>query len=104
MSETSQPNPDVTQDVAQKYDSELASPPIQREVASVSASELKEGAVERAGFQFTRIYLRSFERLGGLGQFLIVFVGDVLRIGIRGGVVGGMRCLIAHGAGMGRVG
>gem|GEM_PF-3688778 len=30
MSETSQPNSDVTQDVAQKYDSELASPPIQR--------------------------------------------------------------------------
>jgi len=48
MSETSQPNSDVTQDVAQKYDSELASPPIQREVASVSPSELKEGAAERA--------------------------------------------------------
>ena len=48
MSETSQPNPDVTQDVAQKYDSELASPPIQREVASVSAAELKAGATERA--------------------------------------------------------
>ena len=48
MSETTQPNPDVTQDVAQKYDSELASPPIQREVASVSPSELKAGAAERA--------------------------------------------------------
>src|ERR1017187_8307451 len=48
MSEPSHPNPDVTQDVAQKYDSELASPPIQREVASVSAAELKAGATERA--------------------------------------------------------
>ncbi len=48
MSETSQPNPDVTQDVAQKYDSELANPPLQREVASVSAAELKAGANERA--------------------------------------------------------
>ena len=48
MSEPSQPNPDVTQDVAQKYDTELASPPIQREVASVSAAELKAGATERA--------------------------------------------------------
>jgi len=48
MSDTSQPNPDVTQDVAQKYDSELASPPIQREAASVSAAELKAGATERA--------------------------------------------------------
>ena len=48
MSETTQPNPDVTQDVAQKYDSELASPPIQREVASVSPGELKAGAAERA--------------------------------------------------------
>ena len=36
MSETSQPNPDVTQDVAQKYDSELANPPIQRDVASLT--------------------------------------------------------------------
>jgi ribonuclease G len=48
MSETSQPNPDVTQDVALKYDSELASPPIQREVASLSAVELKAGANERS--------------------------------------------------------
>src|ERR1035438_6555518 len=48
MSEPSHPTPDVTQDVAQKYDSELASPPIQREVASVSAAELKAGATERA--------------------------------------------------------
>ena len=48
MSETSQPNPDVNPDVAQKYDSELASPPIQREVASVSPGELKAGAAERA--------------------------------------------------------
>src|SRR5580698_143051 len=48
MSETSQPNSDATQDVAQKYDSELASPPIQREVASVNPAELKAGANERA--------------------------------------------------------
>jgi len=48
MSETSQPNADVTQDVAHKYDSELASPPIQREIASLSAGELKAGAAERA--------------------------------------------------------
>ena len=48
MSETSQPNADVTQDVTHKYDSELASPPIQREIASLSAGELKAGATERA--------------------------------------------------------
>ncbi|HEY1794277.1 MAG TPA: ribonuclease E/G, partial [Opitutaceae bacterium] len=48
MSETSQPHSDATQDVAQKYDSELASPPIQREVASVNPAELKAGASERA--------------------------------------------------------
>jgi hypothetical protein len=48
MSETSQPNPDVTQDVAQKYDSELANPPVQAEVASLSAGELKAGATERS--------------------------------------------------------
>ncbi|HEY1764779.1 MAG TPA: ribonuclease E/G, partial [Opitutaceae bacterium] len=48
MSESSQPNPDATPDVAQKYDAELASPPIQREVASVSAAELKAGANERS--------------------------------------------------------
>jgi hypothetical protein len=48
MSETPRPNPDAPQDVAQKYDSELASPPLQRDVASVSAGELKAGAVERS--------------------------------------------------------
>src|SRR5476651_2262526 len=47
MSETTRPSPDAPQDVAQKYDSELASPPLQREVASVSPSELKAGATER---------------------------------------------------------
>ena len=46
MSETSQPNADVTPDVAHKYDSELASPPIQREIASLSAVELKAGAAD----------------------------------------------------------
>ena len=48
MSETTQPNSDAAQDVANKYDSELASPPLQRDVASVSAAELKAGAAERA--------------------------------------------------------
>jgi len=48
MSETTRSNPDAQPDVAQKYDSELASPPLQREVAAVSASELKAGATERA--------------------------------------------------------
>ena len=48
MSEPSQPNPGVAQDVSQKYDSELSSPPIQREVPTVSAAELRAGANERA--------------------------------------------------------
>ncbi len=48
MSETSQPTPGVGNDVSHKYDSELANPPIQREVASVSPAELKAGANERA--------------------------------------------------------
>jgi ribonuclease G len=48
MSETTRPSPDAPQDVAQKYDSELASPPLQREIASVSPGELKEGANQRA--------------------------------------------------------
>jgi ribonuclease G len=48
MSETSQSNSGVSNDVSHKYDSELSSPPIQREVPAVSAAELKAGANERA--------------------------------------------------------
>ncbi len=48
MSETSQPNTGVASDVSHSGDSELSSPPIQREVPAVSAAELKAGANERA--------------------------------------------------------
>src|SRR5277367_756579 len=48
MSETPQPNSGVAHDVSQKYDSELSSPPIQRDVPAVSAAELRAGASERA--------------------------------------------------------
>jgi ribonuclease G len=48
MSESSQPNPGIPQDVAQKYDEELVNPPPVPAAQSVSASELKAGAAERA--------------------------------------------------------
>ena len=49
MSDQSHSNPDSNPDVDQKYDSELANPPGSREIESVTAAELKAGAVERAG-------------------------------------------------------
>ena len=48
MSESSQPNPGIPQDVAQKYDEQLVNPPPVPAAQSVSASELKAGAAERA--------------------------------------------------------
>ncbi len=48
MSDSSQPNPGIPQDVAQKYDEELVNPPPVTQAQQVSASELKAGAEERA--------------------------------------------------------
>jgi len=48
MSDQPPSNPDAVPDVAQQYDAELANPPPVRQVAAVSASELKTGAQERA--------------------------------------------------------
>jgi ribonuclease G len=48
MSDQSQPNPGAPQDVAQKYDEELANPPVAQESGPVSAAELKAGAAERS--------------------------------------------------------
>jgi ribonuclease G len=48
MSDQSQSNPGLPQDVAQKYDEELVNPPPVSEAAAVSAAELKAGADERA--------------------------------------------------------
>jgi len=48
MSDQSQSNPGLPQDVAQKYDEELVNPPPVTEAAAVSAAELKAGADERA--------------------------------------------------------
>src|SRR5471032_1456988 len=47
MSDQSQPT-SSPEDVLRQHDEDLVSPPLQREVASVSASELKAGAAERA--------------------------------------------------------
>ena len=48
MSDSSQPNPGIPQDVAQKYDEELVNPPPVTAAQQVSAAELKSGADERA--------------------------------------------------------
>lgn len=48
MSDSSQPNPGIPQDVAQKYDEELVNPPPVTPAQQVSAAELKAGAEERA--------------------------------------------------------
>ncbi len=48
MSDSSQSNPGIPQDVAQKYDEELVNPPPVTQAQQVSASELKAGAEERA--------------------------------------------------------
>jgi ribonuclease G len=48
MSDSSQPNPNVPPDVAQKYDAELVNPPPAANSAPISADELKAGAAERA--------------------------------------------------------
>lgn len=48
MSDSSQPNPGIPQDVAQKYDEELVNPPLAAPTQQVSAAELKAGAEERA--------------------------------------------------------
>ncbi len=48
MSDQSQPNSGVPQDVAAKYDEELVNPPPVTESAPVSAAELKAGAAERS--------------------------------------------------------
>ena len=48
MSDSSQPNPGIPQDVAQKYDEELVNPPPVTAAEQVSAAELKSGADERA--------------------------------------------------------
>ena len=48
MSDQSQSNPGIPQDLAQKYDEELVNPPPASESAPVTASELKAGAANRA--------------------------------------------------------
>ncbi len=48
MSEQSPSNPDAPQDVAQRDDADLATPPAPREVTVPSATELKAGAQERS--------------------------------------------------------
>ena len=48
MSDQSQPNSGVPQDVAAKYDEELVNPPPVRDTVPVSTNELKAGAAERA--------------------------------------------------------
>ncbi len=48
MSDQPPANADVPPDAAQPYDADLANPPPVREVAAVSAAELKAGAQERA--------------------------------------------------------
>ena len=48
MSDQSQSNPGIPQDLAQKYDEELVNPPPASDSAPVTASELKAGAVDRA--------------------------------------------------------
>ena len=48
MSDQSQSNPGIPQDLAQKYDEELVNPPPASESAPVTASELKAGAADRA--------------------------------------------------------
>lgn len=48
MSDQSQPNSGIPQDVAQKYDEELVNPPPASNSAPVSSAELKAGAEERA--------------------------------------------------------
>jgi ribonuclease G len=48
MSDQSHPNSDGPQDVAHKYDEELANPPLSSESGPVSPAELKAGATERS--------------------------------------------------------
>ena len=48
MSDQSQPNTGVPQDVASKYDEELVNPPAQTETGPVDAADLKAGAQERS--------------------------------------------------------
>ena len=48
MSDQSQSNPGIPQDLAQKYDEELVNPPPASESAPVTPSELKAGAADRA--------------------------------------------------------
>ena len=48
MSDSSQPNPGIPPDVAQKHDEELVNPPPATAAQQVSAAELKAGAEERA--------------------------------------------------------
>src|SRR5882672_10363990 len=48
MSDHSQPRSEVTPDLAQKYDEELAQPPASTESGPVSAADLKAGAAERS--------------------------------------------------------
>jgi len=48
MSDQTPSNSDLSQDVSQPYDDEMAQPPPAREVEPVSADELKAGAQERA--------------------------------------------------------
>jgi hypothetical protein len=48
MSDQSHPNSDGPQDVAHKYDEELANPPVSSDSGPVSPAELKAGATERS--------------------------------------------------------
>jgi ribonuclease G len=48
MSDQSPANPDVPADVSQQYDADLANPPAERELAAISAADLKSGAQQRS--------------------------------------------------------
>ena len=48
MSDQPPANADVPPDVSQPYDADLANPPAERELAAISAAELKSGAQQRS--------------------------------------------------------
>jgi ribonuclease G len=73
MSEQSHPNSDNPQDVAHKYDEELANPPISSETGPVSPAELKAGAAERSKQRpFLQKILAVFQKEKGSYRELII--------------------------------
>src|SRR3954465_8562595 len=73
MSDQSHPNSDGPQDVAHKYDEELANPPIASETGPVSPAELKAGATERSKNRpFLQKILAVFQKEKGSYRELII--------------------------------